>query len=186
MTSTGDPSKLVLDVGWLWVAPLGTTLPTGNQTAQAGPIAGFRQTGYTEDGTELRPYEPTIVPVPVAEEVYIPRYATTLVEGHVIFAMAESTRSNLALAINAGANAANSTAVLSPVTPGQELSVVLMWEASNSDARWVFPSCYQSGAVAIPRKKAPAKALLAVSFALQKAAGLQPFYCWPATTTFTV
>ncbi len=183
---TGDATKIELDVGWLWVAPLGTTLPTGNATAQAGPIAGFRQVGYTESGSDLQVYQPTIQAVPVAEELYPIRYATTMVEAHLAFSMAESRRANLMLALNAGANSADSTAVASPVTPGSELSVVVMWEAAGADERWVFPSCIQTGPISIMKAKAPAKSLLAVSFAVQKASGLAPFYCWPSTTNFLV
>lgn len=182
----GTPGNVELDVGLLYCAPIGTTEPTGNCTAQAGPIAGFRAVGYTDAGSILTPYKPTIVPVFVEEEYYPIRYSTTSVEGMVDFMMDEMTRANLLLAINSGANGANSTASVEPGTPGSELPVMLIWESPVIGERWLFRSCIQTAAPAISRRKAPNKSSINVSFNLQKPLGAQPWICFPASTTFLV
>lgn len=176
----GNPANVLLDVGLLYVAPLGTTEPTGNVTTQAGPIAGYRAVGYTDKGSTLTPYKPTITPIYVEEEYYPIRYATTTVEGMVDFVMNEMTRQNLALAINGGANAVNDTSALEPGTPGAELAVMIIWESAVIGERWLFRSCIQTAAVAIPRQKAPNKSAMNATFALQKPAGAQPWKCFPA------
>lgn len=176
-----DPQNIELDVGRLWAAPAGTTLPTGNTTAQAGPIAGFRQLGFTEDGTTLMPYKPTITPIYVEELYYPARYATEKVEGTVDFVLVEMIRANLMLAVNRGANATNDTTSVGPPAPGQELPIVLMWESTVIGERWVFPSCIQINPLSIERRKAPDKSKLPVSFALQQPAAGDPWVCWPAT-----
>jgi hypothetical protein len=176
----GTPGSIELDVGLLYAASLGTTEPTGNTTAQPGPIAGFRAVGYTQAGSILTPYKPTVNPIYVEEEYYPIRQVVSQVDGMVDFVIAEMNRTNLALANNAGANAVNDASSFQPVTPGAELPVILMWESTVIGERWVFRSCIQTAAVAIPRRKAPNMSVIPVSFALIKPAGVQPWICFPS------
>lgn len=178
----GNPANVPIDVGALYVAALGTTEPTGNTSAQPGPLAGFRPIGYTNKGTTATPYKPTVSPIFVEEEVYAIRQVVSQVDSMVDFTMAEITRANLALAINAGANAVNDTTPLQPVTPGAELNVMILWDSIITGARWLYRSGIQAAAVAINRNKAPANSLMTVSFALVKPLGVQPWEVWPGPT----
>lgn len=178
----GNPNNVVIDVGILYVAPIGTTEPTGNTVAQPGPIAGFRAVGYTNKGSTQTPYKPTISPVYVEEELFPVRQVTSLVEGMVDFVMSESNRTNLALAVNAGANAVNDTTALEPVTPGSELNVMLIWDSLSSGARWLYRQALQGAAVALNRNKAPNNTLINVSFMLMKPLGAQPWKVFPGPT----
>jgi len=153
---------------------------TENKTWMARRNGKVYFTGNTDKGSVLTPYKPSIVPIFVEEEYYPIRYATTQVEGMVDFVMNEMTRQNLALACNAGANAVNDTSAFEPGTPGSELAVMIIWESSVIGERWLFRSCIQIAALAIPRAKAPAKSAMNASFALQKPAGAQPFKVWPS------
>lgn len=175
-----NPANVELDVGILWCAPLGTTEPTANVATQPSPITGFRLVGYTEKGSVLTPYKPTVNPIYVEEEYYPIRQVVSQVDGMVDFNMAEINRQNLAFANNAGANAVNDTSSFQPVVPGTEVGVMLMWESSIIGERWIFRSCIQTAAVAIPRAKAPTMTVIPVSFALIKPASLQPWIVFPS------
>lgn len=178
----GNPAAIELDPGVLYVAPLGTTLPTARPSVQASPFAGFRALGFTENGTTMTPYKPNFAKVNVEELIYPVRYAIQDAEGMIDAMLAEITRTNTALANNLGANAVNDTTTLTPVVPGSELNVVVMWESALLDCRWVFPSCINTAALGMPRRKAPNKALIPVNFMIVQAAGLFPWYCYPSAT----
>lgn len=170
----GNPAAVQLGPGDLFVAVLGTAEPTSATSARD---AAFREVGYTEEGSSFK-YSISSEPVPVAEELDPIRIVTTGRAGSVAFAMAENTRRNLALALNAGANAANDGTTFEPPNPGEELRVMLLLEAA-SGARWLFRQCFQGGEVSLDRRKAPAKTLIGVEFRLEKPAGLAPFKVYP-------
>lgn len=177
----GTPSAVQLGPGLLYVAAIGTTEPTSASSTL--PSADFTEIGYTEDGSTFT-WTTESEGIMVEEEFDPIRYATTGRTGIVKFEMAETTRRNLSLAVNAGAGAANSAASLEPPAPGAEERVMIVWTSdpqgpSETASRWVYRQCFQSGAAEVARKKSPDKALLAVEFSLEKPTGLQPWKVFP-------
>lgn len=173
----GTPGNVLIGPGTLYVAPIGTAEPA---SATATLDAAFREVGYTEDGTTFN-YEITTEDVNVAEEYDPVMIATTGRSGSVAFQMAEATRRNLALAVNSGAAGATSGS-LEPPDPGSEVRVMILLQTAEG-ARWLFRRCLQSGSIGIQRNKAPQKALLPVTFKLEKPTGAKPFIVWPSLTT---
>lgn len=175
--TTGDPDEVQLGPGILHVAPIGTTEPT---SASATLPSAWREIGWTEEGSTFT-YELTTEDVPVAEEFDPVKVATTARTVTVAFQMAQSTRENLALALNAGANADNDGSSFEPPTPGSETRVMIVWTSDDSEParRWIFRRCFQSGSVEMARQKAPNKTLLPVEFRLEKPEGSAPFKVFP-------
>lgn len=173
----GTSSNVLIGPGLLYVAPIGTAEPA---SATATLNAAFREVGYTDAGTTFR-YELTNEPIEVAEEFDPVAYATTGRAASVAFAMAESTRANLALALNSGADAA-ATGTYEPPEPGDEVRVMILLQTEEG-ARWLFRRCLQADTVEIARQKAPQKALIPVTFRLEKPTGAAPFKVWPSLAT---
>jgi hypothetical protein len=169
-----NPQAVQLGTGTLFVADLAAPEPA---SATAALDAAYREVGYTEEGSSFK-YSVTSEAVNVAEELDPIRIVTTGRASSVAFAMAEATRRNLALALNAGAAAANDGTAFDPPAPGDETRVRIVFD-SDTGARWIFRQCFQTGEVEIARRKAPAKSLIGVEFKLEKPAGAQPFRVFP-------
>lgn len=170
----GTSSNITLGAGLLYAAPIGTTEPA---SSSATLPSAWRALGYTEEGstfTEERSNEG----IDVAEEFYPVRYATTSISNAIAFAMAETTRQNLALSTNQGAAAANDATALEPPAPGSEVRVMLVLDTQDA-ARWIFRQCFNGGTVEIVNRKAPDKRLLAVEFRLEKPTSNQPWKVYP-------
>lgn len=167
----GTPNNVQTGAGSLWVAPLGTAIPTDTTTALN---VAFRDTGYTEQGWTITDTM-TTEPVEVEEEFYAIRHDPTSAEASMAGSLAESTRRNMALAMNLGANAANDGTALERPAPGSELRVIGVFVAINT-ARWIFPLMFSASALEVSRRKAPNKALLPVTFRLEKATGFTGAY----------
>lgn len=183
MAFTGTPVKT--GPGLIYVAPIGTTEPT---TATAALPSAWRPVGYTEEGATISSGK-TTEPIEVAEEFYPVRYDTTAEEGSVAFSMAEVSRQNLALALNAGADAATSGILESPA-PGAEVRVMVVLDTAGSsaspntapgttNARYIFRKCLQSEDIEMGRGKAPAKALIPATFRFEKPDGARPWGVYP-------
>lgn len=170
----GDSTHIDLGPGLFYVAPIGTAEPTSSSAALP---SAWRAVGYTEEGTTFN-FEYTNEPIEVAEEFYPVSYRTTAVQGSVSLALAEVTRQNLALALNAGAAAADDATSLEPPDPGAEVRVMGILD-TESDARWIFRQMFQSGNIEMNRRKAPDKALIPVEFRLEKPTGSAPWKVYP-------
>lgn len=178
MTVTvGNPDEVLLGAGTLYVAPIGTTEPT---SASAALPSAWREVGWTEDGSTIN-YEMTSADVNVEEEFDPVKIVTTGRKGEVAFQAAQVTRANLALALNKGASSQDGVTVLEPPAPGSEVRVMLVLDTEDG-ARYLFRRCIQSGRISIPRKKAPNKAVIPMTFKLELPSGQQPFAVYPAAT----
>lgn len=183
MAAGGTSSNVQLGPGRIYVAPIGTTEPI---SASAALPSAWRAIGYTDQGTGITT-ETTSEPVEVAEELDPILYVNTRRLSGVAFAMAETTRRNLALALNMGAAAANDATALELPEPGEEVRVMIVWDSEDDptanggaeNIRWIFRKAYQSGAIEVPRRKAPAKSILAVNFRLEKPDGLRVAKVFP-------
>ncbi|WP_394620950.1 hypothetical protein JNUCC0626_18205 [Lentzea sp. JNUCC 0626] len=170
----GNAAPLSLGPGRLWVAPLGTALPTDLGTALD---AAFKPVGYTEEGSEFS-YELTSDPVEVAESLDPVFYRTTGRNGTVTFAMAENTVRNLTLAFNGGSVTRTTSGAVSyePPEPGTEVRKVLVFDSEDGEERWIFNQVFQGGSVTMSRRKGADKTTIPVEFRLEKPAlGGAPF-----------
>lgn len=179
MAAGGTASNVTLGPGRLYVASIGTSEPT---TASAAMPSAWRAIGYTEQGTGFTT-ETTSEPVEVAEELDPIRYVNTRRLSSIAFEMAETTRRNLALALNAGANEANDGTAFEPVEPDDEVRVMIVWDSDETpgadNRRWLFRQAYQSGQIQMGNRKAPQKRLIGVNFRLEKPDGLAPYKIFP-------
>lgn len=169
----GDPTKIRVGPGILYIAPVGSTEPVDLTTAWA---AAWVPLGYTEEGHAFSA-SPSFEPVEVAEEIDPIRYEPTGREMGVEFAAAEMTALNLSRAMNGGTVTTGTGIVtFEPPTPGFEVRVALGWESVDKKERWVWRRCLQTGDVEIARRKAPDKATIPMSFMLEiVAGGAKPF-----------
>lgn len=176
---TGDPDQIQLGAGTLYVAAIGTADPA-NPAAVLAASSTFREVGWTDDGSKIT-FETTSEKIKVEEEFYAVKTAVTDVVATVGFAMAQSTRRNLALALNIGYNEANDTTMLEPPTPGDEVRVKLI-HVTDEGAMWIFRRCVQTGSIELSNQKAPDYKKIPVTFDLEKPAGAtKPWAVVPAT-----
>jgi hypothetical protein len=174
MAAGGTSTNVQVGPGRLWVAPLGTTEPT---TATAALPSAWVPIGYTEQGHEFAA-DITSEPIEVAEELDPIFYVNTRRISRVTFSMAEATKRNLGIALGSGATQTNDATAYSPPAAGSELAVMLVWDSEESagadNVRWIYRQAKPSGTISIAHGKAPAKALIPVTFNLEKPTGLQP------------
>lgn len=179
MAAGGTTGNVELGPGRLYVAPLGTAEPA---SCSAVLPSAWRAVGYTEDGSAFSTAL-TQSEVDVAEEVDPILYVLTKRANTLVVTMAEMTRRNLALALGSGANAANDATAYEPPNPGAEVAVMGVWDSQDTpdanNERWLFRQMKSGGTITIPRRKAPAKATIAVTFSLEKPSGLAPFKVFP-------
>ena len=172
----GNPVAVITGPGLLFAAPTGTVEPIDATTAL--PVA-WVPIGFTADGTTIT-REQTWNAIAVEELLNPVRWEPTSANDLVAFAMAEASRSKLALAMNMGAAAADDATALEPPAAGSEVRVMLALNAV-SGARWVWRRCVQTGASAMARKKSPDKMTIPVTFRLEDVSPLKPWKVWPAT-----
>jgi hypothetical protein len=163
-TSTG----LALGPGALFIAPVGTAEPTDLTTAWSSVNAAWVKLGYTDAGSEFH-YSPATDTVEVAEELDPVSIQTTGRTASVVFALAEITATNLKRAMNGGTITAGTGIVtFEPPDLGTETRTAIGFESEDSQERWVFRQCFQSGDLTVTRAKGAAKATISCEFSLEK------------------
>lgn len=180
-TTTKDTANVDIDVGILYVAPLGTSEPTSSTSALD---TAWREVGYTEEGST---FTTTIdaQKVEVAELLDPVKISTVSRESKVAFTMAQMNRQNLLLALNQGADGANNTTTVEPVDLASEVRVMVLWQSEQTGAdqrRWLFRQCYNTGNLEVANRKAPQKRLMAVEFTLEKPSSDAAFAVFPSNT----
>lgn len=182
MAAGGSTANVQLGPGRLYVAPLGTPEPSANDSALP---SAYRPVGYTEEGSA---FSTTLTnsEVEVAEEVDPILYVLSKRTNTLVFAMAETTRQNLALALGdmTGAVAPNDDTPFEAPIPGDEEACMIIWDSAESptdpdNVRWLFRQAKPGGTITLPRRKAPAKATIATTFNLEKPASAQPYKAFP-------
>lgn len=97
-----DATQIVSGSGKLYVAPLGSALPTLDAHSEfpvVWPVA-WSAVGYTEDGIDLS-YTPTVKPLHVDEETAPVADVLTEEKVHIAAKLSESTLLNLSRAVSA-------------------------------------------------------------------------------------
>lgn len=173
MPTTATPNILT-DAGYLFMAPLATAEPTNTVAASkfsdVWPVAWI-SLGATEEGSTFT-YQTNVEAISVAEFFDPIRYATTSRTGSFAFSLADYTATNWNRALNGGPAAlvptsgTGATAITStqPKTPGTEVRVMLGWESLTNDIRIIAYQCINGGEVSSAFRKAPDKALIAMTF----------------------
>lgn len=180
-TTYKSTADVDIDVGILYVAPIGTTEPT---SATSTLDAAWREVGYTEDGSKINSAI-TTADVEVAELVDPVATKTTKRTTKVTFSMAQMTRSNLLLALNQGAAGTDTTTEVAPVDLASEVRVMLLWQSEQTGAdqrRWLFRQCYNTGSLDIANAKSPQKRLMGVEFTCEKPDSAAVFTVFPSNS----
>ena len=185
-----DTQNIKIGPGTLYAAPLGSVEPvsvTGAWDAAWVPL------GFTDQGSSFA-FGPAVSPVEVEELFWPVRQAVTSYSGKMTFVLAETTRRNLAFALNAGIGSSldadsegtNGDGSLwqEPPAQGSEVRVMLGWDSipeagtSSTDPynRIIVRQCIQTGMVTTVHRKGNNKSMYACEFALEfPYTGLQPF-----------
>lgn len=152
MPTTAIPN-LLTDPGYLFWAPLASTLPTntvvGSVFTDAWPVA-WVNLGATADGSNFS-YETSVDAIRVAELLDPVRYKTTERSGSISFALADVTLSNLKKVLNGGTltvvsgTGATTLTSYTPPVAGEEVRCMIGWESLDNTMRLVAYQCFQGG-----------------------------------------
>jgi len=188
--STAVPT-LLTDPGYLYIAPLLSTVPTntvaGSVFTDAWPVA-WLSLGATKEGSTFT-YGSTVEPMSVAEFFDPIKYATTERSGSMAFTLANYTLHNLKRALNGGMGAITGTGTgattlgtYEPVAPGAEVRIMLGWESFDNTVRIVMRQCIQGGELSSEFKKAPDYAGIPCTFNFEVPASGAVFSVYSAGT----
>jgi hypothetical protein len=185
-----NTNNIKIGAGTLYAAPLGTTEPTA--VTGSWP-AGWAPLGFTDQGSSFA-FGPAVSPVEVEELFWPVEQAITSYSGKMSFVLAETTRQNLALVLNAGIGTTTDAASQGvngdgsiwqePPAQGSEVRVMLGWdsipEAGSSAVdpftRIIVRQALQTGMVTRLARKGNNKSMFACEFSLEfPRTGLQPF-----------
>lgn len=177
---------ILTDPGYLFIAPLLSTLPTNTVTGSVFTdawAAAWIPLGATEEGSTFS-YETTVEPISVAEFFDPITYRTTARAGSIAFNLANWSLSNYNRALNGGVAALTPTSgtgatalydVTAP-TPGTETRCMIGWESLDNTLRLICHQTIQGGAIETAFAKAPALGVIPCTFNLEvPAAGGSPF-----------
>jgi len=163
---------ILTDAGYLFWAPLATSIPTNTVAASAFTdvwTAPWVSLGATEDGSNFE-YDLNVEAISVAEFLDPIKYVTTGRSGSFAFNLASYTMTNLSKAINGAAptvvsgSGATLLSRVRPPVPGTEIRAMLGWESLDNTVRAVFYQTLNSGKIATAYKKAPSYAVIPCTF----------------------
>lgn len=182
----GTPAGVKVGPGLLYVAAIGTTEPT--TVSGTLPSANWVAIGYTDNGSMFNS-ETTYEDIEVEEELEPIRTTATKRVTTIDFEMAEINARNLAIAYNGGTITGPTTGYVTFEPPGlgTEGRLMMCWQSDDHQEQLLCRRVVQAGSVGIPRRKAPDKSLIPVSFRLEVPLdGSKPFKFWqPATLAYT-
>lgn len=185
--------NVLTDPGFLWLAPLGTAVPTN--TVVAGKFtdsvaAAYIPLGATTEGSTFA-YSSTVEPIRAAEFFDPIKYATTERTGSIAFNLMNWTLSNYRRALNGGIAALTPTGgagaeltTLEPPDPGSEVRAMVLWESTDATVRILIRQALQGGEVSSAFQKAPNVAAIPCTFNMEvPTGGGKPWTMWTAGTT---
>jgi hypothetical protein len=173
-----------IGAGYLLWANLGTTEPSstvsGNVFTDSWPV-GWNLWGGTDDG-HVFSYQIQTNPVESAESFDPLGYETESRAGKLEASFISITASVMAAALNGGVktttgSGATLKTIVQPPDPGNEVRIMLGWEARDAKERYVIRQAFQGGDIQVNRGKgAGKKAKIPVSFMFEiPNTGLRPF-----------
>lgn len=184
---------ILTDPGFLWIAPVGTAVPTNTVTAgkfSDAVAVAWLPLGATQDGSTFG-YSTSVEKISVAEFFDPVAYRTTERSGSIAFNLANWSLSNYRRAINGGIAALTPTGgagseltLLEPPDPGNEVRAMILWESTDSTLRLLCRQVIQGGEVSAAFKKAPDYATIPCTFNMEiPSSGSKPWSMWTAGTT---
>jgi hypothetical protein len=186
MSLTMATPLILTDPGFLFLAPLASTLPTmaaagSTYDADTWPVA-WKAVGATEDGSEFN-YEMKVEPITAAELFNAIQFAPTEVSTSLSFTMLDYTLHNLRRSMNAptsnvttvSGTGATLSSKLSPPTPSQIVRCMVGWESLDHTLRLVGTQCIQGGSMTTAFKRSPDKAGIAVTWNFEQPASGDAF-----------
>jgi hypothetical protein len=186
--------QVLTDPGYLFVAPLASTMPNmGESAATAGKFtdawpAAWVPLGATTEGSTFA-YSTSVEAINAAEFFDPIKYVTTERSGNIAFALMDFTLKNYKVALNGGVGAlvpaigTGATAVYNyePVAPGSEVRVMVGWESTDGTMRLVLRQTIQGGEVSVDFKKAPSVAAIPCTFNMEIPVGAAAPFKWAST-----
>lgn len=189
MPTTATPN-LLRDPGYLFWAPIGSSLPTntvaGSVFTDSWPVAWINL-GATRAGSTIS-ISTTSEGIRVAELFYPVVYTTTEKEAGVAFDLADVTLANLkrinnggTLSTVSGTGATTLTSYEEPVQ-GAEVRCMIGWESLDATVRFVGRQCFNGGEIEINNERAGADTFASfnASFHLEKPSSAQPYIFYTA------
>lgn len=180
---------LLTDPGYLYYAPLATSLPAntvvGSVFTDLWATAGAWVTlGMTDAGTTFTPTT-TISPIEAAESFDPLVYRTTQRTGQIDFVLKSVTATNISRAYNgATLTVTGSTTTtltqIDPPVPGTETRCMIGFESLDSTYRLVCFQVFNSGGIKRDFMKAPANTGIPWTGMLEKPSSTQPWREWTA------
>jgi hypothetical protein len=182
----GTPAAVKVGPGLIYVAKIGTTEPT--TVSATLPSANWVAIGYTEEGSTFTT-ETTYEDVMVAEELDPIRVLPTARVTTFEFQMAEISAQNWNIAMNGGTIGTPTTGYVTfePPALGVEQRLMVVWNSDDNQERLLLRQAVSTGAIAVPRRKAPDKALIPIAFKVEKpTTNLAVFKLWePSSLSYT-
>lgn len=162
----GTPAAVKVGPGLIYVAPIGTSEPA---SPTATLPSAWLPIGYTEEGHTFTP-ETTFEDIPVAEELDPVKTVATSRSTMFEFQCAQITASNFLVAFNGGTLSGpggTPYVTIEPPDLGDELRLMAWWVSDDNEEALLLRRVLSTGPTAVPRKKAPDKALIPVQFKLE-------------------
>lgn len=178
-----NPNTIAAGPGKLYIAPIGTTEPTAVTSALPSQWVAL---GYTEEGNQFT-HDVNTGNIEVAEELDPVKVVDTGRVISVAFSLSEVTAKNLQRALNGGTiNTAAGVTTFTPPALGAGVRTMLLWDDDDQSVadnavnalrteRWIYRRAYQTGSVALARRKGATNAVIPATFTLEKPSGLQPY-----------
>jgi hypothetical protein len=192
MVNVTATPNIISDPGFLFVAPIGTALPTNTVVGSVFTdawAAAWVNVGATDDGSTFQ-WQTTVEPVSVAELFDPIKQAVTGASGSMAFALADYTLKNLSRALNAGPGAVATvsgatTTLLSSLEPADPTAIVrqmIGWESLDATLRFVGRQVINASTIETSFKRAPDKSLIPVEFAFERPAAAKSWIFYSAGT----
>lgn len=185
--------NLLVNPGFLWLAPVGTAAPAN--TVSGGVFtdvvpAAWLPLGATQEGSTFT-YGTDVEGIEVAEFLDPVRYETVSRAGSMAFALASFTLSNYRRALNGGVAAlvptsgtgATALYTVEPPEPGQEVRAAVLWESTDSTVRVLIRQALQGGEIETQFQKAPDYAAIPCTFNVEIPTVGKPFSIYGAGDT---
>jgi hypothetical protein len=164
----------MVDPGYLWISPAGTSFPAGAGTASGSaftdsPSVTWHAAGATEAGYTFS-YSQSIEAINVAEFADPVKWKTTQRQGSFAFNLADYTLNNISRAMNGGTlstvSGAGATLISKWVPPaiGTESRAALLWQSQDGSMRIFMYQTVQVNEMETAFKKAPDYAVLPCEF----------------------
>lgn len=180
----GTPGAVKVGPGLLYVAPIGTAEPT---SPTAVLPSAWHAIGYTEAGHTFTT-ETTSEPVEVAEELDPIRYVNTKRTSSLELEMAELNATNWSIAHNGGTigTPAGGYVTFEPPALGDEQRLMLFWASDDGESALLARQVLSTGAIGVPRRKAPDKSVIPVNFRFEVPASGAVYTLWEPSHLSTI